>query len=95
LVQPGSFLLGKCAEIDIFLQLQSASECGIGLEELVGSRSIFTGKRVEIAILPQPESAAECDIGFAKLARPRAETDGLILARRESRAVEFRKHSIR
>jgi len=65
LIQPGSFLLGKCAEIDIFLQLQSASECGIGLEELVGSRSIVTGKRVEIVVLVQLQPPSEHGTGFA------------------------------
>jgi hypothetical protein len=65
LVPPGTFLLGKCAEIDIFLQLQSASECRIGLEELVGSRSIVTDKRVEIVILVQFEPASEHGTGFA------------------------------
>jgi hypothetical protein len=65
LVQPGSFLLGKCAEIAIFLQLQSASEYAIGLEELVGSGSIVTGKRVEIAVLVQLQPASEHGTGFA------------------------------
>jgi hypothetical protein len=65
LVQPGPILLVSCAEIDIFLQLQSASECRIGLEELVGSGSIVTDKRVEIVVLVQLEPATEHGTGFA------------------------------
>jgi hypothetical protein len=51
LVQPESILLVNCAEIDIFLQLQSAPDGCIGFEELVWPASNLTSKYSEVNVL--------------------------------------------
>ena len=50
--------MGTYAEIDILLELESASGCWIGFEKLVGLESIAVGKPVEFETLLQPESQA-------------------------------------
>jgi hypothetical protein len=50
-VQPGPILLVNCAEIDIFLQLQSAPDGCIGFEELVWPASNLTSKYSEVNVL--------------------------------------------
>jgi len=50
--------MGTYAEIDILLELESASGCWIGFEKLVGLESIPVGKPVEFETLLQPESQA-------------------------------------
>jgi len=67
LVPPGSILLGKYAEIDILLQLESAPGRQIGIGKLVSPGSILLGKLVEIDTLIQPQSQA---VEFQKLSIP-------------------------
>jgi len=51
LVQPGSILLVNYAEIDVFLQLQSAPDGRIGFKELVQPGSILTSKYSDVNVL--------------------------------------------
>jgi hypothetical protein len=51
LVQPGSILLVNYAEIDVFLQLQSAPDGCIGFKELVRPGSILTSKYSDVNVL--------------------------------------------
>jgi hypothetical protein len=91
--------MGKCAEIAVLLQLESASKRYI-FEKLAWPRAILTGEYAAVAVLLQLESAPECHIGFEELAWPRSILVGkydetAVLLGPESRAVEFRKLSIR
>lgn len=51
MVGPGSILVGKRDEIDVFVQLESTSERWLGFEKLVEPRSILLGKYAEVDIL--------------------------------------------
>jgi hypothetical protein len=57
--------MGKYAEIDILLELESASDRWLGFEKLVGLESILIGKPLEFETLLQPESWA---VEFRELA---------------------------